>query len=124
MFASRYPHQLSGGQARRSRRARAIALNPKLIIADEPTASLDVSVQEILNLLARLQGEFGLTYVIITHNLAVVRHVSNRAAIMYGPLRRDGPTAKCSPVRRILTPPPSSPPNRIPIRVSAAPSRR
>ncbi len=83
-FASRYPHQLSGGQARRVGVARAIALNPKLIVADEPTAGLDVSVQgEILNLLARLQGEFGLTYVIITHNLAVVRHVSDETAIMY-----------------------------------------
>lgn len=94
-FASRYPHQLSGGQARRVGVARAIALNPKLIIADEPTAGLDVSVQgEILNLLARLQGEFGLTYVIITHNLAVVRHVSDRAAIMYmGRFVEMGPTA-------------------------------
>ncbi|MGQ0485636.1 MAG: oligopeptide/dipeptide ABC transporter ATP-binding protein [Hyphomicrobiales bacterium] len=94
-FASRYPHQLSGGQARRVGVARAIALNPKLIIADEPTAGLDVSVQgEILNLLARLQGEFGLTYVIITHNLAVVRHVSDAAAIMYmGRFVEMGPTA-------------------------------
>jgi len=83
-FTSCYPHQLSGGQARRVGVARAIALNPKLIIADEPTAGLDVSVQgEILNLLSRLQGEFGLTYVIITHNLAVVRHVSDETAIMY-----------------------------------------
>lgn len=83
-FASRYPHQLSGGQARRVGVARAIALNPKLIIADEPTAGLDVSVQgEILNLLARLQQELGLTYLIITHNLAVVRHISDRIAIMY-----------------------------------------
>jgi peptide/nickel transport system ATP-binding protein len=95
-FASRYPHQLSGGQARRVGVARAIALNPKLIIADEPTAGLDVSVQgEILNLLARLQGEFGLTYVIITHNLAVVRHVSDMAAIMYmGRFVEMGPTAE------------------------------
>ncbi|MEZ5926797.1 MAG: ABC transporter ATP-binding protein [Hyphomicrobiaceae bacterium] len=83
-FASRYPHQLSGGQARRVGVARAIALNPKLIIADEPTAGLDVSVQgEILNLLARLQQELGLTYLVITHNLAVVRHISDRIAIMY-----------------------------------------
>ena len=95
-FASRYPHQLSGGQARRVGVARAIALNPKLIIADEPTAGLDVSVQgEILNLLARLQGEFGLTYVIITHNLAVVRHVSDETAIMYmGRFVEQGRTAE------------------------------
>lgn len=93
-FATRYPHQLSGGQARRIGVARAIALNPKLIIADEPTAGLDVSVQgEILNLLSRLQGEFGLTYIMITHNLAVVRHVSDEAAIMYmGRFVETGPT--------------------------------
>ena len=94
-FASRYPHQLSGGQARRVGVARAIALNPRLIIADEPTAGLDVSVQgEILNLLTRLQAELGLTYMIITHNLAVVRHVSDRTAIMYmGRVVEQGPTA-------------------------------
>lgn len=94
-FAGRYPHQLSGGQARRVGVARAIALNPKLIIADEPTAGLDVSVQgEILNLLNALQAELGLTYMIITHNLAVVRHVSDRMAIMYmGRIVEEGPTA-------------------------------
>lgn len=93
-FATRYPHQLSGGQARRVGLARAIALNPKLIIADEPTAGLDVSVQgEILNLLTRLQAELGLAYMIITHNLAVVRHVSDRTAIMYmGRLVEEGPS--------------------------------
>ena len=95
-LASRYPHQLSGGQARRVGLARAIALNPKLIIADEPTAGLDVSVQgEILNLLTRLQAELGLTYIIITHNLAVVRHVSDRTAIMYmGRIVEEGPTSE------------------------------
>ena len=95
-FASRYPHQLSGGQARRVGVARAIALNPKLIIADEPTAGLDVSVQgEVLNLLGKLQAELGLTYMIITHNLAVVRHVSDRTAIMYmGRIVEEGPTAE------------------------------
>lgn len=94
-FASRYPHQLSGGQARRVGVARAIALNPKLIIADEPTAGLDVSVQgEILNLLVELQQQLGLTYLIITHNLAVVRHVADRVAIMYmGRFVEQGPTA-------------------------------
>jgi oligopeptide/dipeptide ABC transporter ATP-binding protein len=93
-FASRYPHQLSGGQARRVGIARALALSPKLIIADEPIAGLDVSVQgEILNLLARLQRELGLTYLIITHNLAVVRHVSDEMAIMYmGRFVEHGPT--------------------------------
>jgi oligopeptide/dipeptide ABC transporter ATP-binding protein len=93
-FAGRYPHQLSGGQARRVGVARAVALSPKLIIADEPTAGLDVSVQgEILNLLTRLQRELGLTYLIITHNLAVVRHVSDETAIMYmGRFVEHGPT--------------------------------
>jgi oligopeptide/dipeptide ABC transporter ATP-binding protein len=83
-FVGRYPHQLSGGQARRVGVARALALSPKMIIADEPTAGLDVSVQgEILNLMTRLQREHGLTYIIITHNLAVVRHVSDEMAVMY-----------------------------------------
>lgn len=81
---SRYPHELSGGQARRVGVARALALNPRLVIADEPTAGLDVSVQgEILNLMADLQAEHGLGYLIITHNLPVVRHISDRLAIMY-----------------------------------------
>ena len=95
-FAARYPHQLSGGQARRVGVARAVALSPKLIVADEPTAGLDVSVQgEILNLLVRLQRELGLTYIIITHNLAVVRHVSDETAIMYmGRFVEQGPTAE------------------------------
>lgn len=83
-YAGAYPHQLSGGQARRVGVARALALNPKVIIADEPTAGLDVSVQgEILNLMKRLQAELGLSYLVITHNLPVVRHLSDRLAIMY-----------------------------------------
>ncbi|MDP6190428.1 MAG: ATP-binding cassette domain-containing protein [Gammaproteobacteria bacterium] len=83
-FAHRYPHQLSGGQARRICVARALAQEPKLLIADEPTAGLDVSIQgEVLNLLAELQEELQLPILIITHNLNIVRHVSDRVAIMY-----------------------------------------
>jgi oligopeptide/dipeptide ABC transporter ATP-binding protein len=93
-FLDRYPHELSGGQARRVGVARALALDPKLIIADEPTAGLDVSVQgDLLNLLARLQAERGIAYLLITHNLAVVRRVSALMAIMYlGRLVEAGPT--------------------------------
>ncbi|HTW27406.1 MAG TPA: ABC transporter ATP-binding protein [Acetobacteraceae bacterium] len=93
-FAARYPHQLSGGQARRVALARALALSPLLLIADEPTAGLDVSVQgEILNLLARIRAGSGLAALIITHNLAVVPHVSERVAVMYmGQLVEQGPT--------------------------------
>ena len=93
-FSGRYPHQLSGGQARRVGVARALALDPKLIIADEPTAGLDVSVQgEILNLLNKLQDELGVSMFVITHNLNIVRHISDRTAIMYlGRFAELGPT--------------------------------
>ena len=93
-FGGRFPHELSGGQARRVGVARALSLNPRLVIADEPTAGLDVSVQgEILNLMGRLQRELGLAYLLITHNLAIVRHVSDRLAVMYlGRLVETGPT--------------------------------
>jgi len=83
-FLERYPHELSGGQARRVAVARAIALEPALIIADEPTAGLDVSIQgEILNLLAEIQDRTGVALLMITHNLNVVRHISDRVAIMF-----------------------------------------
>ncbi|WP_170518222.1 oligopeptide/dipeptide ABC transporter ATP-binding protein [Ruegeria atlantica] len=93
-FADRYPYQLSGGQARRVGVARALALEPKLILADEPTAGLDVSVQgELLNLLNDLRERLGLAMVIITHNLSVVRHVADRMGIMYlGRLVEEGTT--------------------------------
>jgi peptide/nickel transport system ATP-binding protein len=118
-FAERYPHELSGGQRQRVNIARALALQPRMVILDEAVSALDKSVEaQVLNLLLDLKEEFGLTYVFISHDLNVVRYMSDRVLVMYlGQVAEIGTARRCSHARasvhaRLLSSMPSMDPDR------------